>query len=436
MLGYELLSLFGNHHWHRFTSRNETLVLAPGLPPDELSGGCIYYDAIVSDNRWTLETVKDGVRQGAIAMNYAPVEALLEDAGRVSGARVRDRFTGETSDVRARVVVNATGVFADSIRRLDDPGARPRIRLSKGTHLVFRDEDVPLSMTLVFQSPIDGRALFLVKRDECFLYGTSDDWEEADPDSPAPRVKDVRYLLESLERTMPDARLDANKVQYVYSGFRPLLTLEGGNGAPEIDPNRASREDLVEVSPRGLVSVMGGKLTTARLMAARVLDDLEKRLGLPKRPCATGRLSIGGSNDEVAEGLARFIKRCPPLKDYFRTLYFRYGIDAEEICEGAHRIFLGRSDDPADDPLRAEVEYVCRYEMTCTVEDLLDRRAGYLHWSPEKRLERLRYGAAVIQRELGLDESGFEAQYAAYERRLKRLHTLPRSTEEIRDSPS
>jgi glycerol-3-phosphate dehydrogenase len=160
-------------------------------------------------------------------------------------------------------------------------------------------------------------------------------------------------------------------------------------------------------------------------MAARVLDDLEKRIGLPRRRCTTDRLSIGGSNDEVAEGLARWIKRCPALKDYFRTLYFRYGVDAEEICAGAHRIFLGKAEDPTDDPLRAEVEYVCRHEMTCTVEDLLDRRAGYLHWSPETRLERLRYGAPVIRNELLLDEPAFENQYAAYERRLQTFHTLP-----------
>jgi glycerol-3-phosphate dehydrogenase len=423
MLVYELLSGFRNHRWHRFTGREETLLVAPGIPDEGLAGGCIYYDAMVSDNRWTLETVKDGVRHGGLAMSYAPVEALVLEREKVAGVRVRDRSTRETFEIRGRVVVNATGIFADSIRRLEDPATQPKIRLSKGTHLVFRAEDVPLEITLVLTSPIDGRPLFLVKRDGCFLYGTSDDWDDSPPDSPAPAVKDVAYLLDSLAKYMPEAGLTAEKVQFVYSGFRPLIAEEGRR---ELDPSQASREDLVETSPRGLVSVMGGKLTTARVMAERVLDELEVRaLARAPRPCATGRLSIGGSNEEVAEGLSSWIKRCPELKDYFRTLYFRYGLDASRICAEAHRIFRGEHEDPRAEPIRAEVEYVCRHEMTVTVGDLLDRRAGYLYWSPEKRLERLRYGKHVIEKELGLDDEGFEEQFTAYEAHLKRFHTVP-----------
>ncbi len=422
MIGYELISGLRNHRWHRFLSREETLLVAPGIASEGLRGSCLYWDAMVSDNRWTLETIKDGVRQGGIAMSYAPVEAFLESGERVAGVRVRDAFTGDTSEIRAEVVVNATGIFADRLRRLAEPDAKPKIRLSKGTHLVFQEKDVPLSITTVFPSPLDGRPLFLVRRDGCFLYGTSDDWEESDPASPAPGPRDVGYLLESLHRAMPEAELSGSKVQFVYSGFRPLLSEDGR----EIDPSKASREDLVETSAKRLVSVLGGKLTTARVMAARVLDDLAARGEIsPRRRCQTDRASIGGSNEEVAEGLSRWIKKCPGLWDYFRTLYLRYGADADGICAEAHRIFLGRHEDPRAEPIRAEVEYVCRNEMTSTVEDLLDRRAGYLYWSPEKRLERLRYGAEVIGRELGLDAEGFEAQYRDYEEHLKRFHTLP-----------
>src|SRR5215217_2077199 len=181
MVLYEGLSGFRNYQLHRFMSREETLSLAPALPVDGLTGGCLYYDAVVSDNRWTVETVKDGVRHGGVAVNHAPLIGLLREDGKIIGGRVHDKIGGEHYEVRARAIVNATGVFADQIRRMDDPESAQLVRLSKGTHLVFAEEDVPLSVTVVFSSPLDGRSLFLAKHEGCFLYGTSDDWEEADP---------------------------------------------------------------------------------------------------------------------------------------------------------------------------------------------------------------------------------------------------------------
>src|SRR3712207_2107125 len=122
--------------------------MAPALPQDGLTGGCMYYDAVVSDNRWTVETVKDGVRHGGLALNYAPLTGLLKESGRIVGGRIHDELGGQHYEVHARVVVNATGVFADRIRRMDNPDAPGLIRLSKGTHLVFAEEDVPLSVTV------------------------------------------------------------------------------------------------------------------------------------------------------------------------------------------------------------------------------------------------------------------------------------------------
>jgi len=421
---YEILSDFANSRIHRFIDREETLSMAPALLDDGLVGGCLYYDAIVSDNRWTLEAIKEGVRSGGIALNYAPVTAFLKKEGKITGAKVRDTVSGGEHQVSARSFVNAAGVFADRVRQLDDPRAKPMIRLSKGTHLVFNEEDVPLSVTTCFSSPVDGRPLFLVKRDGCFLYGTTDDWEDADPGEPVPGARDVGYLLRSLDAFMPDSGLDASRVQFVYSGFRPLLTAKGAPG----DPATASREDRIEEAPSGLISIFGGKMTTARLMAARVLRRVIAHID-PRgefAPCRTDRVSLGGTNEEVTECLAKWVKRCPQLTGYFRTLCNRFGLDADAICEGAMDIYLGRHPDPHAEPIRAEVQYVCRHEMTCTVEDLLDRRAGFLYWNPGKRLERLRHGAQVIREELALSEEEFEEQFEAYREHLRRFHTLPR----------
>jgi glycerol-3-phosphate dehydrogenase len=425
MVLYEGLSGFRNYRLHRFMSREETLSLAPALPMDGLTGGCLYYDAVVSDNRWTVETVKDGVRHGGVAVNHAPLTGLRKEAGKVVGGRIYDKIGGEHYEVRARAVVNATGVFADQIRRMDDPDCAQLVRLSKGTHLVFAEEDVPLSVTVVFSSPLDRRSLFLAKHEGCFLYGTSDDWEEADPGAPIPAEKDVEYLLATLDSFMPEAGLDGEKVRFVYSGFRPLLFPKDGDQASAA----ASREDHIEVSPSGLISVIGGKLTTARVMAVRVLDRLIEQIGGAESwsGCRTHRFSIGGTNEAVAEGLAYWVKRYPRLAWYFQILYQRYGLDASTICEEAMAIHKGLDPDPRAEPIRAEVRYVCRNEMVCTLEDLLERRAGFLYWSSEQRLERARYGARVIRAELDLTEKEFEYQFARYREHLTRFHSLPGS---------
>lgn len=421
---YELTSGFKNHQFHRYLTRTETLDLAPGLNAQGLTGAYVYYDAMVSDNRWTIETVKDGIRHGGVALNYAPVTSLFKDGTRIAGAVIEDRHGTTKCSIRARAIVNATGIFADTIRRMDRPDALRTVRLSKGTHLVFNEVDVPLNVTTVFNSPLDQRPLFLIKRDGCFLYGTSDDWSDADPSAPEPGVNECGYLLESLRRFMPEAQLNAEKVQFVYSGFRPLLV----KGDESANPAKASREDQLEVAPSGLISVEGGKLTTARLMALRALKLVLKKMGHDTqwRPSRTHLLSIGGTNDDVAEALAESVKKAPRLAGYFRVLFERYGLDAVGICDEARRIQRGENSDPRAEPLRAEVQYVCRNEMVCTLEDLFDRRAGFLYWNPKKRLERLRHGAHVIREELSLTEDEFESQHEQYRQHLARFHTLPR----------
>jgi glycerol-3-phosphate dehydrogenase len=422
---YEGLSGFRNYRLHRFMSREETLSLAPALPGDGLTGGCLYYDAVVSDNRWTIETVKDGVRNGGVAVNYAPLTGLLKADGKIIGGQVYDKIGGEHHEIHARVIVNATGVFADQVRRMDDPDCPQLVRLSKGTHLVFAEEDVPLSITVVFTSPLDKRSLFLAKHEGCFLYGTSDDWVESDPATPTPEEKDVTYLLTALDRFMPESQLGREKVRFVYSGFRPLLSPQKGDP----DSTAATREDHIEVSPSGLISVVGGKLTTARIMATRVLDRVIKETGFGSTwsRCRTHRLSIGGTNEAVAEGLAYWVKRYPRLAWYFRILYQRFGTDAYMICQEAMAIHKGLDPDPHAEPIRAEVKYVCRNEMVCTLEDLLERRAGFLYWNSKQRLERARYGAKVIRAELDWTEKEFEYQLAKYREHLTRFHLLPGS---------
>ena len=424
MIAYDIISGFKNYRFHKLLSREQTLAHAPGIQGNNLCGSFLYYDATVSDNRWTVETIKDGVRFNGTAVNYCPVIDLLKEDDKIIGVKVKENLTGTEFTIRSECVVNATGIFSDAIRRMDQPDLKAAIKLSKGTHLVFDETDIPLNVSTAFHSPIDGRPLFLLKRDGRFLYGTSDDWEDGDPHFPKPSKKEVDYLLKSLQQLMPEARIDRKKIQFSYSGFRPLIH----DNKTDKNPSNVNREYHIEISNSGLISVMGGKLTTARITAARVLKFVRKQTkkngNCPR--CKTHKIPIGGTNKEIAVGLAYWIKQCPELKKYFQLLFQRYGKDAHEICAKALSIHVGNHPNPRARAFWAELQYVCRNEMVCTIEDLMERRAGYLNWNPQKRLERLLAGGYIIKQELGLNESEYLAQFENYKRHLNEFHSIAR----------
>jgi len=183
---------------------------------------------------------------------------------------------------------------------------------------------------------------------------------------------------------------------------------------------------MLEVAPSGLITVVGGKLTTARLIAIRVLDRVMKKLGHSYAwlPCRTHRLSIGGSDGEIAGGLAHWVQQCPQLAGYFRTLYQRYGLDAHSICAEALKIFLGEYRGPGVRPVWAELRYICRNEMVCTLEDLAERRTGFLDWNSKIRLGHLRHEERIIRDELDMSQEEFAEQYRHYQKHLRQSHTL------------
>ena len=422
---YEIVSEFQNYKFHRFISREQTLLKAPGLESKNLLGAFVYYDAAISDNRWTIETLKDGIRNGGTAINYSPVVELVKAEDKITSIVIEDSLTGKKYSAKAGFIVNATGIFSDEIRKLDDKNSKSLIRLSKGTHLVFRKKDIPLKSTIVFSSPIDKRVMFFALNEGSFLLGTTDDWVNDNPWEPMPKEKDVNYLLESAQRFMPNASITKEKVQFVYSGFRPLLFKgNDGNAKKEISPSKASREDFVEISKSGMITIVGGKLTTARLMAKKVLNIITPKIPRKLNPCRTHKLSIGGTNSEIAEGISFWTRKCPEMMPYITILFRRYGLDAHDICREALLIFEGKHPDKRAEPIRAEVQYVCRNEMVCTLEDLLERRAGFLYWNPKKRLERLDYGKHVIKKELGFSDGEFRKQFNGYRKFLKKYHTL------------
>ena len=392
---YRMMSGSGNARRHRFVDRAETLDLGPGLEDPRLTGGVVYYDAVVDDARWTLETVKDGVAHGGAAINHAPVDALVRDGNAVGGALVRDALEDREYSIEASIVINATGAWADRVREMDTPGRPPMVRLSKGTHLVLAGDDVPLDVSCVFPSPLDDRHLFLIRRDDCFLYGTTDDWHDGSPDDPRPGEADTAYLLEAIRRFFPGSPLTPSSVLYCYSGYRALPSPKANRSLPW----SVGRDDMFEVAPSGLATVVSGKLTTSRSLAERVLDRLTEGADGAERwsDCRTDRVPIGGADPSDAGGL-------------------------ETPDPGA--VTTADGSDPAFD---AEVSHACRNEMASTLADI-ERRVAPMSWGLAQRLEYLELAAPAIRRELEMGEEEFVAGYEDYRRNLTRYHALPDSS--------
>ena len=413
---YQMMSGLGNARRHRFVDRSETLELGPGLESPRLTSGVVYYDAIVDDARWTLETVKDGVRHGGAAVNHAPVAALVKDGSAIGGAIVRDVLEDRDYSIEASVVINATGAWADQVREMDRPGRQAMVRLSKGTHLVLARDDVPLNVSCVFPSPLDDRHLFLILRDGCFLYGTTDGWHDGPPNDPRPGQVDTEYLVEAIRRFFPGSPLTRSSVLYCYSGYRALPSPKANRSLPW----SVGRDDMVEVAPSGLATVVSGKLTTSRALAERVLDRLTAGSDGMDRwsACRTDSVPIGGADPADAAGPE--VRMPSALAGHFEALHARYG-------PGAREIIAGMTADESGSPFPAEARYVCRNEMACTLEDIVERRVAPLSWSSGQRLEYLRLAAPVIRRELEMGEEEFASGYEGYRRNLGRYHALPDS---------
>ncbi|HTE47383.1 MAG TPA: glycerol-3-phosphate dehydrogenase/oxidase, partial [Gemmatimonadaceae bacterium] len=262
LLAYDALALFRNVARHKRLDRDGVLAREPMLRHDGLLGGARYYDAATNDARLTLANALAAAESGATVVNHATVMTLLFHDGRVAGARVQDSLTEQSVEVRARIVVNATGPWSDDVRRLDAARTRehaprsPAVRGSKGTHIAVPRERLGNRDALTLSSPLDGRVMFALPAGRCAIVGTTDGYTSAAADEVRATNEDVNYLLDSANSFFPSARLTTNDVVSAWAGIRPLLPTAADN------PGSVSREHAVTTSDHGLISITGGKLTT------------------------------------------------------------------------------------------------------------------------------------------------------------------------------
>jgi glycerol-3-phosphate dehydrogenase len=386
---YDLLA--GQHGFgkSRRLSREETIRRLPGVETAGLRGGVVYHDGQFDDARLVVHLARTATEQGAALLNYAEVLRLTKSGDLVQGAVVRDRERDTEHVVSARVVISATGVFADEIRRLDDPAARPVLRPSQGIHLVLDRSFLPSDSAILVPSTDDGRVVFLIPWQGRVLVGTTDTPVERPSAEPRPLDSEIDFLLEHAGRYLARDPVRED-VLSVFAGLRPLVADDGDRTAA------LARDHTVLVAPSGLVTVTGGKWTTYRRMAEDAVDHAILVGDLTPAKSRTERIRIHGAPREgepIPEG--------------------PHGTDSgavKELCRGE----LGARIHPALEVRAGEVVWAARHEMARSVEDVLSRRTRALLRDARAAAEAAPAVAELLAGELGRGGTWREDQIRAF----------------------
>ncbi len=402
--------------------RASALRLLPNVAPAGLVGGVVYHDGQFDDARLAISLAQTAADRGAVVVNHCACIGFIKDAGgRIVGAKVRDDEADEAAGgagaaageftVRAKVVINATGVFVDELRRLDEVKVEALLTVSQGIHVVLPKRFLPGAAALMVPKTADGRVLFAVPWHDCVVVGTTD--TPVAQARPEPRALDEEraFVMEHAGKYLAEAPT-AGDVLSVFAGQRPLVRA-GGQGSTA----SLSRDHTLVVSAGGLVTITGGKWTTYRQMGEEVIDRAEELGGLPRRvgTSPTVDLRLHGWLEAGAEAVATAREAASePVKELG---YGCYGSDAPVI----HALVVQRPElaavvHPLLACVQAEVVWHARNEMARTVEDVLARRTRALLLNARASIEAAPVVARLLAGELGRDEAWQRSQVEAYTR--------------------
>ncbi|MEZ7006506.1 FAD-dependent oxidoreductase [Streptomyces sp. AD55] len=375
VFAYSALSAFGDGVGHLLSPARAARDV-PELRTDNLKAVAVYGDDQMNDARMALMTVRAAVEAGAVVLNHAEVTGLRFTRGRVTGAELTDRLSGDAFGVDARLVLNATGPWVDHLRRMEDPGAAPSIRLSKGAHLVLRRTS-PWRAALA--TPIDKyRITFALPWEDMLLLGTTDEEYEGDPGDVAATEKDIAQILDEAAFSVRDQQLDRDLITYAFAGLR---VLPGGPG----DTAKARRETVVTEGRGGMLSVAGGKWTTFRHIGRTVVRTLQTLPGGPLgdafEPVSAlpRKLPLPGVANPHAVAHRLLTDHPAPgprmAADTARHLATHYGSLAFDVARLANADpALAERVHPDAPEIWAQVVWARDHEWAATPEDVLRRR--------------------------------------------------------------
>lgn len=385
----------------RSLSREETLAAIPNVKADGLLGGTEYHDAQFDDARMAIALARTAAAHGASIANRVRCVGLVKEGGQLIGAELRDEERGRVFRTRASVVINATGVFADELRRVDDPRCAAGIRASRGVHIVLPREFLPSDHAIMVPHTDDGRVLFVIPWHGRTLVGTTDTEVVRTDIEPRASDEDIGFILRNAGRYLArEPRRE--EILSVFAGLRPLAR-PTDEKVGEAESKKVSREHAIEVSSSGLVTITGGKWTTYRRMAEQVVDVAMETVGLEPRQCITEDLPLFGFDAHIESDAG--------LADARR----HYGSDRVqlEMIERADRFHAAPMH--GDLPLTpSEVIHAARHEMARSVEDVLSRRTRSLILDARAAIEVAPETARLMARELGWSDAEAEASVAEF----------------------
>lgn len=371
---------------------------APGIQTDGLRGGVVYLDGQTDDARLALAIAKTAAAHGAALVNYVEVRALVVNNGRVAGVEAEDLLTGDQVRINAKVVINATGIHTDSTVELDPGDSRRLLRWSRGTHIVMDGSLLDGGYGLLVPEASDGRVIYALPWLGGTLVGTTDVNVESPDSDVEPPLEDIEFLVNELSRFLPEAR--RSRVLSAFTGIRPLVSND-----PSSPTSGVSRSHRIVVSDSGLVTIAGGKWTTARLMAEQTVSKAMEVAGLPSSQSATSGLRLEGFE---RSGDGSNIQRSP-VNDPDSL----YGTEIAAITDLEKR--FPELKEPLADGLPYRLSHAVhgmREEMAQTLEDLLARRTRAFFLDAGATTAAASRVAEVVERYAGLGVGWAERELA------------------------
>ena len=378
---YDILAQVSGDDKRQMLEKKEAMKLEPLLPKKILNGAGYYAEYRTDDARLTLENLKTSLQFGAQLFNYTKVTDFIYEDEKVAGVIFTDEVFGDEYRVSSKYVINAAGPWVDELRSVNQSKKGKRLHLTKGVHLVFPKEKLPVKQSVYFDIP-DGRMMFAIPRGKVTYIGTTDTNFNLDKDHVSTDIADAIYLVSAVNNMFPDIELELDDIISSWAGLRPLIH-EEGKSASEL-----SRKDEIFTSDTGLVSIAGGKLTGYRKMAERTVNRIAKKMeedhDLELEPCTTDKIPLCGNDFKKFKHVKKYIGKVQEqLQDDGFAKYdawylvTTYGKQTESILELYAKI---KGDKSKERMIRAEVQFAIAHEMALNPLDFLIRRTGRLYF--------------------------------------------------------
>ncbi len=379
---YDILAQVTGDDKRKMLEKKEAMKLEPLLPKKIVKGAGYYAEYRTDDARLTIENIKTSLQFGAQALNYAAVTDFVYEEDTIAGVVVKDGVSGESLTIKSNYVVSAAGPWVDELRVVNNSKKGKRLHLTKGVHLVFPYEKLPLKHSTYFDVP-DGRMMFAIPRGKVTYVGTSDTNYNDNKDKVTTDLADAIYIISAVNNMFPKIELELDDVISSWAGLRPLIH-EEGKSASEL-----SRKDEIFTSETGLISIAGGKLTGYRKMAERIVDRIAKKMeeagGKKLKECTTDAIPLCGNTDfkkfkHVTKYIDAIFERIKAdgFTEYDAWfLVTNYGKQTETILETYAAL---KDEDPYVRLIKAELRFGIDYEMVQNPMDFFIRRTGRLYF--------------------------------------------------------